>query len=99
MNDLSQAAVPAEVPALDAKAQQRQNMKDQYDALCSKRDGLLDQIKPIQNQIEGHNTIIWELREKTAALAEQRSQVLGGQSWLDLNKQIGQLAAGLKQFV
>lgn len=70
-------------------------MKSRYAALCKKRDEVNSATQPLKDTIAKLNAEIIERQDKVAEKVRELNQIRGGQTWLDLKKEIGLLAKAL----
>lgn len=66
-----------------------------YKELCAKRDKVNAKIAPIQSQLDAANEKVNKAKDEARSLADEIQKLRGGQSWLDLKREIGLLAKSL----
>lgn len=70
-------------------------MKSRYAALLRKRDETNIAVQPLKDEIAKLNSEIIARQDKVAERVRELNQIRGGQTWLDLKKEIGLLAKAL----
>lgn len=68
-----------------------------YYELCDQRDAVNAQIDPIQKELDAANLRVEAAQAEAQKLADRIQALRGGQKWLDLKKEIGQLANAMRK--
>ena len=68
-----------------------------YTDLCAQRDAVNAKNAPIEAELEKANAEAEKWRVKALALAAQIDDNRGREKWLDLKRQIGQLAPAMSR--
>jgi hypothetical protein len=74
-----------------------QALHAKYLELCKQRDAVYEKTAPLEKQLETANLEAERARIKAAAIAAEIDKTLGGASWLQLKKEIAQLARFLSK--
>lgn len=69
--------------------------KARYEALCRQRDATNERVRPLLEKREALNQEIQAAQAEALAISAQVDAIRGGETWLDLKKEIGMLAKAL----
>lgn len=70
----------------------RTELLARYHELCAQRDATYAKSAPLQAELDAANAECEAARQKAAALSAQIDAVWGGAAWLDMKKEIADIA-------
>lgn len=70
----------------------REQMAARYHELCDQRDAVNQQIAPLQAELEKANAEAIAAQERANAIKARIEQARGGAKWLELKKEIADIA-------
>lgn len=70
-------------------------LKERYKELCDFRDRVNAVCAPVQQALDVANTQVARAQAEAHELAARIQEIRGGEKWLDLKRQIGELARAI----
>lgn len=70
-------------------------LKERYKELCDFRDRVNAAVAPVQKALDFANAEVARAQAEAHELAARIQEIRGGEKWLDLKRQIGELARAI----